>query len=291
MTTSLPNVILIGAQKGGTTALFDWLSQHPDVFGEPAMKDFPFFCRDDYLDKGLGWFAKRFSGWRNEKVILHGYVHYLFFSEDTTKHFVNMIPDVKLIAVLRNPVDRAFSAYLQAKKTGRENLPTFEQAIDYELTGCLEGFDDFSNRGYISHGMYFHQLQYLLKYFPAEKLKILLFDDLNNDPQGVYRELFEFMEVDSKFNPELVRRNDFGVPRTQIIKWLNASKVFGAVVRALVPLNMRIRFRHRLIQLNTRKQTKPELSGELRCRLQEIFEGDLKQLEELLGRSLDIWRQ
>ncbi len=256
MTTSLPNVILIGAQKGGTTALFDWLSQHPDVFGEPAMKDFPFFCRDDYLDKGLGWFAKRFSGWRNEKVILHGYVHYLFFSEDTTKHFVNMIPDVKLIAVLRNPVDRAFSAYLQAKKTGRENLPTFEQAIDYELTGCLEGFDD-----------------------------------LNNDPQGVYRELFEFMEVDSKFNPELVRRNDFGVPRTQIIKWLNASKVFGAVVRALVPLNMRIRFRHRLIQLNTRKQTKPELSGELRCRLQEIFEGDLKQLEELLGRSLDIWRQ
>jgi hypothetical protein len=89
-----PNLILLGAQKSGTTAVYDWLSQHPDIFGNAAMKDFPFFCRSDYYGRGLDWFSRHFKGHAGQRYILHGYVHYLFLGDEVAKRLFHYNPEL-----------------------------------------------------------------------------------------------------------------------------------------------------------------------------------------------------
>ncbi len=78
---ALPNTIIIGAQKAGTSSLYDWISQHPEVYGDPSVKDYPFFSLEDNFSQGLETFSKMFNPKEEKKVILHGSVSYIYFSE------------------------------------------------------------------------------------------------------------------------------------------------------------------------------------------------------------------
>ncbi|NND55475.1 MAG: hypothetical protein HKN56_10970 [Gammaproteobacteria bacterium] len=289
MSRALPNLIIAGVQKGATTALYDWLSQHPDVFGDPAMKDFPYFCEGGYKAKGLDWFAERFSDWNDETVILHGYVHYLFLAEETAPELIAFNKDIRLLIVLRNPVDRAFSGYLQARNKGHESCETFEEAIEDDLGQKLDDFKSLTNRSYISHGFYSRQLETLFKYIPRENVKIMNFDDVNHDPERTCRECFEFIGVNTSFKPDFVRKNDYGVPRSPYLQRLIAGALFSKTLRDLVPINLRIRIRHKLHELNTRRDAKPRLSPETRAQLQAIYADEIPRIAEISGLDLSDW--
>jgi hypothetical protein len=128
---NLPNFILIGVQKAGTTSLYDWIAQHPDVYGPKGMKDFPFFCNDEYYKNGLKWFSKFFRDHHGEKIIFHGYVNYIY-NNMSAQRIYDYKKDIKLLLILRNPIERAYSAFWYMRKIGIETLKTFEEAIDIE---------------------------------------------------------------------------------------------------------------------------------------------------------------
>jgi hypothetical protein len=290
LTEVLPNAVLIGVQKAGTTALYNWISQHPEVFGDPAMKDFPFFCDASYFNKGSDWFAERFSNWNGEKIILHGYVHYLSFGEETAPRLKAFNPDLKLLAVLRNPAERAYSAYLQARKTGHEPIMSFEEAIDNELAGNLSSFKDIANRSYISHGYYSHSISTFWKHFDPDQLKVLLYDNLKNDPVGSCIEVFEHLSIDKNFTAKITSLNRYGMPRSRWLQNLLKDGIKWSVARELVPLNTRIRLRQLARAINTKTDEKPVLETSIWQRLDDFYKSEIDRLENIIGRDLSSWR-
>ncbi len=290
MTATLPNAIIAGVQKGATTALYSWLSQHPDIYGEPAMKDFPYFCSDEYLNKGTDWFAQRFAGHSNEAITLHGYVHYLFLTEQSADNILAITPDARLIVVLRNPIERAYSGYLQARKFGHERHDTFETAIQDDIDGNLSGFRSRTNRSYVSHGRYGEQLETLYQHFPREQVKVVLFEELNGEPIGTCKAIFAFLGVDAEFEINPIRKNDFGVPRSRILQQLIAGALTIGKLKELIPINRRIQLRRFLHNLNTRKAEKPEMLPATREMLKKMYTDDLLRVEAITGMDLSAWR-
>jgi hypothetical protein len=285
-----PNAVLIGVQKAGTTALYNWISQHPQVFGNPAMKDFPFFCNAGYFDKGEDWFAQRFSRWSGQKIILHGYVHYLFFAEQTAARLKAFNPDTRLLAILRNPAERAYSAYLQARKTGHEPVSSFNEAIDYELSGKLLSFKDVTNRSYIAQGKYSKNIRTYYKHFDSDRIKIILYDDLKEHPEATCRDIFDYLSIDGSFTAKISTRNEYGIPRSRLLRDLVKNGIKSPLIREILPINMRIRTRQIVRAFNTRRSEKPVLESSTWQRLDEIYESEIDRLENLLGKDLSSWR-
>jgi hypothetical protein len=286
----LPNLILIGAQKSGSTAVYDWLSQHPDIYGNPAMKDFPFFSKPEYFDKGLEWFAGHFKGHRGEPIILHGYVHYLFLDGEIAARLKAFNPDLKLLALLRNPVDRAFSGYLQARKTGNESIATFEEAIQADQTGSLHTLRERVDRSYLSHGLYARQLEAYFEHFPSEQIHAELYDNVRNNPLECCARLFNFAGVDPAFQPRLRRKNDYGKPRFAAIEKAIQRGLPKGLVHKLVPLSIRTRLRQRVRAVNTVPTAKPILNPATRALLADFYSDEITRLESLTGLDLHPWR-
>lgn len=287
---ALPNLILLGAQKSSTTAVYDWLSQHPDIFGNAAMKDFPFFCREDYFDRGLDWFSGHFDGHTGEQYILHGYVHYLFLANEVAPCLRNYNPDLRLLALLRNPVERAFSGFLQARKTGNESIENFEEALEADRQGRLRTLRERVDRSYLSHGLYAQQLELYLHSFPEKQIKLILFDRINAAPEESCAEIFRFLDIDPAFKPKLKQKNVFGKPRFSGIESLIQNGVRSSFVRNLLPLSIRSKIRQRVRELNTVAAEKPAMKPETRVMLLEYYADEIGRLEKLTGLDLDAWR-
>jgi hypothetical protein len=285
-----PNAVLIGVQKGGTTALYNWIAQHPEVYGDPAMKDFPYFCNGGYQDKDDEWFAERFSGWNGQRIILHGYVHYLYFAKETAERLKSFNPDLRLIAVLRNPAERAYSAYLQARKTGHEPIARFEEAIDYELSGNLLSFKDITNRSYIAQGKYSNNIRKYYEHFGPDRLKIVLHDELKNNPERICREIYNFLSIDSNFTVKISNLNEYGTPRSGLLRNLVNNGIKSPRIRELLPINMRIRARQIVRAFNTKRGEKPELGPDTWQRMNKFYEAEIDDLERILNINLDHWR-
>ena len=204
----LPDVIIIGAMKCGTTSLFRYLSEHPDFF-PPKSKEIHYF--DYNYDKGVDWYRDKFpTKIRKWKCRLKGQAMmtgeaspYYMFHPHAMRRIASLLPDVKLIVLLRNPVDRAYSHYHNEVRHGRESL-TFEQALDAEpgrLAGELEKMlqDEFyfsvhhGHHAYLARGIYVEQLKACQPYFKREQFFIVDSENMSADLQGVYDTVCAFL--------------------------------------------------------------------------------------------------
>ena len=216
----LPSFLIIGTQKGGTTSLYNYLIQHPFVASAFA-KEVHFFdnhtCAHNF-GKGMAWYKSHFeySLYKSYKKIVHqqdlitgeGSPDYLF-DPHASRRIAATIPTVKLIVLLRNPVDRAYSHYLHnvraAYDVGREML-SFEEAIAQEsnrLNGekqkLLKDETYFSynymHYSYLSRGMYAEQLKIWLSLFPQEQIIVLRSEDFFTDPDSIFKQVVDFLDI------------------------------------------------------------------------------------------------
>jgi hypothetical protein len=204
----LPDFLIIGAQKAGTTALYSYLREHPAVVG-PPWKEVSFF--DRHFWRGAAWYRGHFPnrlylrGVRAragvEPIVGEASPSYLFHPH-APERAAALVPDVRLIALVRNPIDRALSHYHHEVALGREPLP-FEQALDQEdarMEGELERMRDpryFShawwNFTYQARGRYAEQLARWLELYPRERLLVVPSEDLLERPGETYRQVLEFL--------------------------------------------------------------------------------------------------
>jgi hypothetical protein len=199
----LPDFIIIGAQKAGTTSLFKYLRQHPNII--PAFKKEVKFFDCNYY-KGLNWYRSHFPipiEMGEEQFSGEASPHYIFHPLAPTR-IAETMPNIKLIALLRNPVDRAFSHYQLNVRRRREKL-SFEEAIQREeerLAGMMESIlasepvrlYNFLHYSYLSKGIYIDQLRNWFEHFPREQVLILKSEDFFNDPAGVFQTVLEFLK-------------------------------------------------------------------------------------------------
>ena len=195
----LPDFLILGAQKAGTTALYAYLRWHPGITG-PSWKEVSYF--DRHYRRGSSWYRGHFPLRPGERLVGEASPGYLFHPL-APKRVKATVPDAKLIALLRNPVDRAFSHYHHEVALGREPL-SFEQAIEAEperTRGEEERLarepDSFSQAWwdytYLARGRYAEQLERWLAVFPPEQLLVLPSEELAAEPARAYARVLEFL--------------------------------------------------------------------------------------------------
>lgn len=200
---ALPDFLVVGTQKGGTTSLFNYLIQHPQALS-PLRKELKFF--DSNYFRGLAWYRAHFP-LKNKLRAAHALTGeaspYYMYHPTALERIHAALPSVKLIAILRNPVDRAYSHYQHMVRVGREDL-TFEQALEAEpdrLAGEAEkiaadaSYPQYRHiqYSYLERGRYAEQLQTLFRLFPKENILILKSEDLYADPAQVMKTSFSFL--------------------------------------------------------------------------------------------------
>jgi hypothetical protein len=197
----LPDFLILGAQKAGTTALYAYLRWHPQITG-PSFKEVSFF--DRHYANGERWYRAHLPI-RRRGIVGEASPSYLFHPL-APQRVAAMLPRARLVALLRNPVERAFSHYQHEVALGREQL-SFEDAVareDERMEGELERMladpryfsHAWWNYTYVARGLYAEQLERWFAAFPREQLLVLLTDDLAADTAGAYREVLQFLGVD-----------------------------------------------------------------------------------------------
>jgi hypothetical protein len=219
----LPDFLIIGAQKCGTTSLYEYLIQHPDIYAATA-KEVGYF--DRYYQKGLPWYRSQFpSAFRKWYVRLilgrafltgeasTGYI----LNPHALKRISKIVPKAKLILMLRNPVDRAYSHYQHALRMKRESL-SFEEAVKKEPERIRDtwkrmlGDENYYNLNialyaYLKTGLYIDQVRVLMSYFSKEQVLIIKNEDFDANPAAVVKRVLKFLGVDVQKQLDYSRRN------------------------------------------------------------------------------------
>jgi hypothetical protein len=303
----LPNFLIIGATKSGTSSLYFYLRQHPDVF-MPEVKEPHFFGFEPDTEV---WEIRNAKRQRNSFVITDPEAYQSLFKAATPNQVRGEasvmymylpgsaarikahVPEAKLIAVLRNPVERAYSAYLHFVREAEEPCTTFADALAAEPTRVAEGWA--ARYYYQEMGFYARQLSRFYNEFRAEQLRVFLYDDFRKDPQGVTRSIYRFIGVDESFTPNTTTKHNIsGVPKNRLLhqvhRFLKNDHPLKNLAKTFIrPSARSVLKRQWLARLESQNLSKPPLSDELAAQLTEVYRSDILELQELLGRDLSHW--
>ncbi|HEX8117108.1 MAG TPA: sulfotransferase, partial [Pyrinomonadaceae bacterium] len=203
----------------------------------------------------------------------------------TAERIRRYIPDAKLIAILRQPAERAFSHHLMMTRDGLETLG-FEEALATEDQRVAEKWGHRWH--HLRRGFYAAQLKPYFELFGREQLKVYLYEDYVSDPVALMQDLFRFLNVDDTFVPDMsVRHNESKLPRSRGLQvFLTEPRAAKNFLKTFVPKSLSRRIGDRLRRQNL---TRPTLSPETRRRLTDIYRADIKELQDMLGRDLSHW--
>ncbi|NEZ67150.1 sulfotransferase [Leptolyngbyaceae cyanobacterium CCMR0082] len=294
---NMPNFLIIGSAKAGTSSLHYYLRQHPQIF-MPFSKEPKFFALEgeeinfQNPDKGINLYSinnledyqKLFEDVTDEIAIGEASPIYLY-SEKAADRIKHYIPDVKMIVILRHPVDRAFSCYTHLKREDYEPL-SFEEGLKAEPSRIANNWSHLWH--YQTAGYYHAQLKPYFERFDEKQFKIYLFEDLCRDSLGILRDIFEFLGVDPDFNPDMTKQNVSGMPKSMLLqKFFSRDNVLRSTIQTIVPEDLRHNAAKRIKQWNIGK--KPELLPQTRQQLTAIYRDDILKLQNLIDRDLSTW--
>lgn len=225
----LPSFLVIGAQRAGTTSLFDYLSRHPQVAGPSSgdgsvawPKELHFF--DERFSRGLDWYRAFFplaltrslARLRGGELVAGEATPSYLFHPATPRRVAETLPDVRLVALLRDPVERAYSHFQLWRRTGRERL-SFEEAVEAEHRRSNGGTarrrtgararGRRRRRSYLARGLYAEQLERWLEWFPRGQFLVIPSEDLMTRPAETYREVLDFLGLEPREGESFALRN------------------------------------------------------------------------------------
>jgi hypothetical protein len=295
---TMPNFLILGAAKSGTTALYHYLGQHPEIFF-PAQKEPGFFayegeCIDFRGPDDVQYrstvteetaYRELFRDVSTQTAIGEASAIYLY-SPSAPLRIRHHVPDAKLIAILRDPIERAYSSYMHLVRDAREPLGDFAEALRDEERRIGENWGPLWH--YKRRGLYSAQVKRYLDLFDRRQLAVYLYDDFQSDAGAVLKDIFRFLGVDETFVPNTsLRYNVSGIPRSRAIHALIMKpNVVTSLVGPLVPERLRWRIKLPVANWNL---AKPPISAEARRLLAPEFKEDILRLQKLIGRDLTAW--
>ncbi len=295
---TLPNFFVIGAAKGGTTSLHRYLGQHPQIFMS-SRKETNFFAvegRPNYggpqdrsiINRDIIWrerdYRRLFRHVRDELAVGDASPRYLY-TPGTARRIQNRIPEARLFAVLRQPAERAHSHFVMARRDGLEPCATLEEALADEPRRRRS---NWAWGRYLEQGFYARQLSEYYAHFPREQIRVFLFEDLCNDPQGLFRQVFEFLGVEEDFPIDTSRReNVSGTLANPILRFLwTRTHPPRRLIRPLLPKRLRGLVSRFVI---SRRLQRVPLEPDLRRRLTALYRDEILELQTMIDRDLSAW--
>lgn len=293
-----PDFFVIGAGRSGTTSLHRYLSQHPQLFLAPKNPSYFYACDlgetpfadnhealPPYFVGDAGKYQGLFAEASSER--LTGDVSPVYLaSTHVARRIARFNPRAKLIALLRNPVDRVFSRYVARHRDGLEHTPTFEDLVESELSEPVQRDD--AHASYLPGGMTSHFLQTYYDAFPRDQIAVWFYEDFAAGTGQVMREICRFLGVREDFSFDLSQIHNRGGGR---IKNRALGKIWAGsepLRRGLRPLLPR-KFRDSAFRKVTAETERVLVQPATRKRLLEIYRKDIEQLAKMTGRDLSAW--
>ena len=292
---NLPNFLIIGAAKAGTTTLYDTLRQHPQVF-LPVVKEPAFFCDDEYYAHGVEWYRREFYGGaascpaRGEATST-----YLYWGDKVVPRLHEMYAGdlPRIIAIFRDPVSLVRSFYWHSVREGREPLD-MRAALAAEASRLVEHATFLRTRGRIVYGYrriaaYASQLQPYLASVPRSRCLFLLTDDLR-DVDRLVTTLETFLELDHVQGLKPVASNTAALPRSpRLHRWLRQRSRLKDAVKPFLPAPLRHALKTQAIEANLRPFEMPPLDADLADMLRRHYADETRRLEDIIHRDLSSW--
>jgi len=293
----LPNFLIVGASKCGTTALYYYLKQHPNI-SFPELKEPKYFSSqfanfphngvgdlsvDKYALKSFSEYKKIFDRIENKKVG-EASPDTIFYHKETAPLIKQKLGDIPIIIILREPVKRAFSAYMYLKRDSREFL-SFREGLNAEEERRKNNWDFIWS--YKQGGLYFNQVKTFFDNFT--NVKVILQEDLKNNTGKILQEIFSFLNVTNNIEINTsIKHNESGIPKNIFAKFLLSrnnmfSVIFREIMKIVIP-------RVLLEKVASKSLVKEVLSLEDQEYLKPYFDEDIGKLEKLIDRDLSIWK-
>jgi hypothetical protein len=293
------NTFIIGAPRSGTTSIHEYLSQHPNVFMS-RLKEPRYFAYKDEVVNYQGpadpvtfnrstitdreEYVNLFRGVNGEKIVGETSPIYMYRADVAAENIARAVDDPRIIAILRNPVDRAYSDFLNMVRLAREPNLDFRSALEKENERIEKDWSPFYY--YTEKGMYACQLEHYYDLFDKSKIKVFLFGDLVEDTQGIMDQIINFLGIETRELDLNRKHNRSRFPKLQLIHKIasypsvkSARGLFRGPVWNLIDWMRR---------QNLTDET-PKLSASTRTRLEDKFRTEIKHLQNLIDRSLDHW--
>ena len=297
---ALPNFLIVGTAKAGTTSLFEYLGQHPDVFVPPVKEPCFFSSGLPSFTHNRTDYENLFAGRTSEKAIGEASTPYIY-DPDAAGRIRCLLPDAKIIILLRNPVHRAYSEWMfNAFELGCEPL-LFEQALDAEDERAgAAAFRErcttvhYSSFLYFRAGLYHDQVKRYLDLFGRRQVRVYLFEEFVRDPGAVCRDAFDFLGVNPSFLPTFEAHNVSKRAHSLLLQHLLVQPP-GFLFRLYAGLPWRLRVlvhrgARRLFAANLSPWARPQINPKTATALAGRYEASIGPLERLLGRDLSIWK-
>lgn len=297
-----PNLFLIGAQKSGTTTLATMLSHHPAVYmsapKEPGFlafgeRGYPYHGGDGAPAPASRWVVDSESAYLALFCRAPTRARYLgdastwYLAEPGTAERIRAVcDDPRILVILRQPAERAYSAWCHARREGEEPLPDFGAALAAEASR-----DRHSHLlRYRQMGCYATQLKRYLRVFGREQLLVMRYEDLRDEPAALWARCTDFLGLNADGEPPAShRQNRSGQPRSRLLHRLLKNERFKAAAKRCLPWSLTSWSKARLDELNLRRF--PPLPAREREALTAYFRPEIDELEQLTGLSLDDWKR
>jgi hypothetical protein len=274
-----PNLFIVGVPRAGTTSLWHYLGCHPDIFTAAVKEPHFFSARKPRFAPSIGDERRYLSLYRGagvQRYLCDASAGYLYdpVAAEAIRH---RSPQAKIIASLRDPVERAFSAYLGSIRYGERR--SFEEAI-YQQSS--DGSREWSP--HVAAGFYSDPLARYIRLFGRESVHALFFEELISDPESELRRVFEFLgvEADLAATIDFKPYNRFARPRNRLAATISSSRRLRRASRLVLPIAARDWIDKRL---NVPRQ-RPAMEPEVRQLLERAYAPERSRLEALLGREL-----
>jgi hypothetical protein len=269
----LPDAVLAGVPKAGTSALARWLGARSDVYLPPD-KEVHFF--DERRGNGVGWYREQFGAAPHGSLVLDATPTYAL-RDDWFADLAATLPEARIVVLLRHPVERLWSAYWYLRSLGLEPR-RLERAVDDELAGR-----DRLPYAHVASGVYPDVLDRVERHYPSSQVLVLLHDDLRSDPARVFDQTCDFLGIDRSRPPDVGGEvNVTGTLRSYHLRhWTLRLHLFRRLPKLA----------HALDGWNRTTRRPPELPAGLRHRLLDHYAASTSELERRLGRDLAGWRR
>ncbi len=302
MTIILPNFLIVGAAKSGTTSLYSYAKEHPEIFMSKE-KEPRFFISSicstlsnedprrnvlqKYTSVTYDHYVNLFKEATNYKVIGEASASYLYNFQTAIPNIKTYLKNPNIIICLRNPIDRAFSAYTYLVRDQYEVL-SFEKCLELESERKAKNWSMINF--YKDAGCYYRQVKAYLDNF--NHVKIYIYEELDRNALGLAKNMYEFLGVSPSFIPDTrTRYNVSGIPKNKHIHtFLTESNILKKMLKPLVNIILPKEKREKIAErIKARNLMKPAIKPETRAYLITAFREDILKLQDLIGENLTHW--
>lgn len=302
----IPDFLIIGAGKCGTTSLYMYLRQHPDIY-LPKVKEPNFYGYENRKPADFGEGLENMQHFRESVTDFESYTNLFrqaapgqvkgemsntyMYHEQAPERIRYYNPDMKLIAILRQPAGRLYSRFLHLARENRTPTKDFADCMNKDSIW-------WKRNDLIREGYYYKNLLPYFALFPRENIRIYLYEELNEDATSVLRDIFGFLQVDVNFQPDLTTRfNQSGIIKNKLL-----NKIYGQ--RGLLTSGFKALFSDSMVDkvkqnafiqkainnLRGKNLAKPKPDAAVWNWLtQEVYGEDIRQLQEMIGKDLRHW--